>query len=227
VTLPSPLGILASSKSNVVASNAVRFSAANQRYTRSSFGLVVPATICGWAKMAVNRATYSGLMASSNGTNYLQLGAAGDGVSLGASASSGGLSSNFDFTVGQWVFVAVVINGTDNVYYAVSGTPTLTAGNAGSIAATALNAGSALYVGDDGFGGWFNGSMAALKMWSAALTQAELEAELPKRAAQRTSGLYASYELNGPSLIDSSGNGRTLTAGAGTPALDTSGPPIT
>lgn len=209
-------------------SNAVRFSAVNQRYSRASFGLGAgDATICGWQKMAVDRGTYSfGIGIDNGGSNYIQLGASNTGKNLAASGSSGGMASGYDMVVGTWVFVALVYraSGTDDLFWAVAPATTLSVVSA---SITGLNTTSALWIGGDGFSDWFNGSLAAVKMWSAALSQAQLEAELPKRSAQLATNLHASYELNGPSLVDSSPNGRTLTAGAGSPALDSSGPPIT
>jgi hypothetical protein len=182
-------------------------------------------TWCGWVKMVTDRGFAIPIGQSNGGANYIQHGSNGTRDII-LSGASGGMTAGTKFTVGTWTFIAATINasGSDTLWWAVAPATTLS-----SFTSTVggLNDTSSFWISNDGFGSWWNGSVACVRVWSAILTQAQLEAELPKRSAQRATNLWASYELNGPSLVDSSGNSRTLTAGAGTPATDTSGPPVT
>ena len=63
-----------------------------------------------------------------------------------------------------------------------------------------------------------------MKIWTRALTQAQLEAEMYSDSVVGTSNLWAYYSFRaGPQTNDESGNSRTLTTG-GTLATDTAGP---
>jgi len=210
---------------------AAAFSASNQRYTRATFGLdgTTDITVTAWAKIAVDRDTYSFVVSVDNaGANYIQIGPGSSGVNLGVGGTTGGLNAGYDMPVGTWVFIALVWTSAannDSIMYAEAPSTAVTINTAG---VTGWNASSTLYVGGGGFGDWFNGSIAAVKIWQAALSEAEIETELLYYDAQRTSNLYAAYSFrDGPQTNDESGNSRTLTAGGGSPALDSSGPPIT
>jgi hypothetical protein len=69
---------------------------------------------------------------------------------------------------------------------------------------------------------WFNGGLAYVRVWSAVLSQAEIEAEWASSTIVRTSGVWANWPLL-TDLTDISGNGRNLTAG--TTALSTEDDP--
>lgn len=215
---------------------AAAFSAQNQRYTRSSFGLdgTTDVTICLWAKMAVNRTTYSFCVSvDDGGGNYVQLGPGGTGINLGVSATTGGITPNTgagqNMSLDTWTFMATVWRTTgggtdDNHAYAIAPSTDVSM-DAATYAG--FNSASGLWVGGDGFGDWFNGSIAQVKIWTAALSEAELEAELPVDGVVRSSNLHAYYSFrDGPQTTDESGNSRTLTAGAGSAALDEDGPPV-
>jgi hypothetical protein len=217
--------------SPVPVGSAVRFSAAANRYTRASFGLgATDLTICYWLKLMVAQATYSFSSSVDNGSgNYVQMGPANTGVNLGVSATTGGLAAGYDAVVGIWVFFAqvwTVAAAGDNLYYGVGGATVLTQATPSSW--TGYNVASALWIGGDGFGDYFNGAVAAFKVWNAALTKTELEAEMKKYAAVRTANLYAAYQFrSGPQTADDSGNSRVLTQGGTAPTTDTFGPPCT
>ncbi|MDR7559462.1 MAG: hypothetical protein QN141_13350, partial [Armatimonadota bacterium] len=76
-------------------------------------------------------------------------------------------------------------------------------------------------------GEWFNGRMACVKAWTAALTVAELEAERWYAMPVRRADLWYCNPMEGPASAftqDYSGNGNTLTA-SGTLTLE-DGPPV-
>jgi hypothetical protein len=210
--------------------SAVRFNSSSTKYSRSASGLNASTNVtwaC-WVKLASDRNAYSMPLASDNGgANYTFVGAGPTGTLFIRSATSAGGSTAYDFVVGTWTYIASVwdITGNDYLYYCAAPGTTLTPTIVGN--STGLTDANTFYIGSTGFGDWLDGSVAAVKIWTAALTQAELEAELPKYAPQRTSNLWANYTFQaGPQTTDNSGNGRTLTQG-GTPVLDSSGPPIT
>lgn len=74
-------------------------------------------------------------------------------------------------------------------------------------------------------GGPFDGRLAAVKMWDAALSGAEVAAEKDFYEPQRTTNKHAVYWMRNTAeaVTDTSGNGYTLTA-VGT-ASDEDGPP--
>jgi hypothetical protein len=74
-------------------------------------------------------------------------------------------------------------------------------------------------IDDVGSTGWMDGDIAGLKVWSAVLSEAELEAEAQQMSPKRTMDLHAFYPLQGTDtmLEDLSGNKRDLStlSGAG------------
>ena len=211
--------------------NAVRFSASTMKYSRSASGLNTSTSItwCCWVKLAANRGTYSMVLASDNASaNYVQLATRSDGVSYSLLSTSGGANSAYTFPVGTWVFIAATMDisgGNDYLYRAQAPATTLSNDFIFTLP-TGWNDANTFYIGNGGYGDWLNGSVAAVKIWTAALTQTELETEMTSYAPVRTANLWAAYKFDaGPQTTDDSGNGRTLTS-AGTPTLDSSGPPI-
>jgi hypothetical protein len=173
-------------------------------------------------------ASYAMVMSSDDaGSHYCQFGASSDGTSL--FLSNGGTTA-FDFTTGTWAFIAATIDRTtaENwIYYANAPATTLTREFFFANPSSHLLDANTFHIGGTGFGDPFAGSIAAVKVWNAVLTQTELTTEAAKYAPQRTANLWGAYSFqSGPQTTDDSGNGRTLTA-TGTPTLDSSGPPIT
>jgi len=86
-----------------------------------------------------------------------------------------------------------------------------------------------LWIGNDKFDEPFDGRVAAVKIWEAALTADELRQERWSYAPRRTANLWACYSIidlaPGNFGLDMSGNGRDLTANGTLTYED--GPPIT
>jgi hypothetical protein len=202
-----------------------------KKYTRSASGLNLASTSltwCAWARMDAPN-TYAMVLASDDASShYCQFGVSGDGVSF--FCSNFGNAASFDFTTGTWAFIAATIDRTGSeswLYYANAPATTLAREFAFGNPASHLLDTNTFSIGGDGFGDPWAGSVAAVKVWNAVLTQAELTAEAAKYAPVRTANLWAAYKFNaGPQTTDDSGNGRTLTQ-VGTPTPDASGPPIT
>lgn len=211
---------------------AVRFSASGQKYTRSATGInaTTDLTWCCWVKLASDLNAIGAILDTDNGSgNYHWLGASGTGTGFGRDATTGAASTGFDFTIGTWCFIAEVctVTGNDQIYWVNAPGTTLNLLDTGAVGGGLADA-NTFSLGTSGFASTrIDGSIAAVKVWLAALTKTELETELPKYAAQRTANLWAAYSFSaGPQTTDDSGNGRTLTV-AGTPTLDSAGPPCT
>lgn len=209
---------------------------ANSRVTRTG-GAPDPQgaggwTLCGWWYLSADRNDNSTLFrahASSGSSTRINVATAADGVtpSIFTPGNTGGVAGVDAFTVGSWLWVAVVQSGTTATIYtctAVGGT--LHSASGGS------SGGSA----PDGYtiGGrsptdnleWFNGRGRYVRQWSGVqLTPTELAAERDSATAVKA-GAYSNHPLaTGTDLSDASGNSRTLTAGsvAGTTEAD---PPL-
>jgi hypothetical protein len=210
--------------------SAVRFDASADKYTRSASGLNTSTSItwCCWVKFASDRNAYTMVLSSNDnvGTLYVELGAGGDGTSYALLSTSGGASSSFQFTPGTWTFIAAtmdIVGANDYLYHAESPATTLT-GDFIFTLPTGWADTNTLYIGSSFFGDWLDGSVAQVKIWTRALTQAQLEAEMYADSVVGGANLWAYYSFRaGPQTNDESGNGRTLTVG-GTLATDTSGP---
>jgi hypothetical protein len=223
-------GVVASSKAAAAAGGGAVATGSGKKYTRSASGLTLATTSitwCAWAKMTT-AATYAMVVASDDaGSHYCQFGVSSGGINL--FLSNGGTTA-FNFTTGTWTFIAATIDRTaaENwIYYANAPATTLTREFFFANPSSHLLDTNTFSIGGDGFGDPWAGSIAAVKVWNAVLTQTELTAEAAKYAPQRTANLWGAYSFqSGPQTTDDSGNSRTLTA-VGTPTLDASGPPIT
>jgi hypothetical protein len=143
----------------------------------------------------------------------------------------GAISTGLDMVEDEWYFIAIVIAGTGanqtTFYRRILSTPTLT-----SSTHTFNNADA--YTKEQIHQNPYNlatvnrGSISSLKIWQAALSEAELLLESQHYTPQRTSNLFASYPMDddatvNSALTDTSGNGRNYTA-AGTLTLTSDGP---
>lgn len=201
---------------------AVNFSASGQRLTNTTFsgGAQANRTITGFLNITTNRAVYTGLIGqwSSNVAplDYSSI-VTQTGVDVGLDDSTSS-TSGITITVGTWYFIALVATGgSDTIYVRQCGTTAWstqsnTGGGDASVTVSNVVVGDSVFTGD-----WLAGSIGGVKMWFASLTQAELELESKQLLPYRRANLAAAYPLTSPTdLADYSGNGRTLTGGAGT-----------
>jgi hypothetical protein len=182
-----------------------------------------------WVKVVVDRNAFSGILGWDNTvgdtTHYLWTNS--DGTTIRRECDSAA-TTLINVTVGNWYFIGCTYfaAATDFGYYTASVgsvTTEVTTSTAGGVVADSHT----LRIGTTRTTNWLNGSVAAVKIWTAGLTKTEIDAERSTYSPVRTSNLWANYTFrNGPQTTDDSGNSRTLTA-AGTLTTDTSGPPIT
>lgn len=198
---------------------AVRFSASGQQYTRTvSLGTQSAYTIACWAKIVVDQNVATCLVGLDDGTttDWAAFGLTDDGTTLthfddGNGAGSGSIA----LTVGTWYFTAVVMNGTSGTVYAqAEGSTTMTSaaltGYSANINLATVRLGVSVHASD-----WLNGDLTGVRLWTAALTQAELANEARQLLPYRRANLAVAYPLASPELTDYSGNARTLSGGSG------------
>jgi hypothetical protein len=200
---------------------STRFSASGQHYT-STTGIISGSsfTMMCWAWLSADRNDWSCMLAFENqlsgASRWFELVTDGDGTSITFS-TSGGTTAMGTVAVGEWHRFAVEVTAsTATVYYGADTGPLSTATGACDSIATVVP--TTFFVGTDSFGEWWNGRIACARVWNAALTQTELDAEFASYDAVRTANLLRNHKLQAPSTADDSGNGNTLTGGAGASA---------
>src|SRR5690606_3171162 len=103
-------------------------------------------------------------------------------------------------------------NGDTATVYRSTGTGTISSTN--HSVSNALNA-ATLRIGQSPWGGeWLNGRMAAVKIWTAALSANEIQAERDYTSPLQTANLRAWYPFEVAETTDHSGNGETLSGGS-------------
>lgn len=212
---------------------AVRFDAATDRVSYSASNPPAPSagmTITAWAYLSAdqnNNTTFARLHAASGGSTVGTFATSSDGTSGPNYFSTGGSVTNATgFVVGAWRKVAWSASGTTGKSYVA------TVGGATEVDSGTVATGTAptgITLGGRSAGDsteWLNGRLAYVRVWSAELSQAEIEAEWASTVPVRTANLWADWPLSvHTDLTDHSGNGRNLVAGS-TATTTEDGPPI-
>lgn len=185
-----------------------------------------------WVRLRADRDDFSTMMrlhSSSGGSTTVNIttGSSGTTPVVVSPGNTGGIAGADALAVDTWRMLAVTVAGTgatDGKIY------TRTIGGSTNVVTGQVSGGSTpdgitLFgrsAGDSGE--WFNGGLAYVRVWSAVLSQAEIEAEWASATIVRTSGVWADWPML-TNINDISGNGRHLTAG--TTALTTEDDPPT
>lgn len=209
---------------------AVRFDADGESYTRSTgLGSVTNWSVACWAKLSVDRAATTVLWQIDDGAgaNYLRINAwNGSALTFQTSGSAWFGVAGHTLVVDEWTFIglsATANPGQARVRIRPAADSTFVGGSPAQSNVTISAA--TLRVGDgQAASEWLNGSLAAVKIWNAALTMDELELESWTNLPYRTASLTAWYPFLTASAVDYSGNGQTLVGGTG--AANDDGPPI-
>ena len=208
---------------------SVRFQADTDKYVATTGLPGSTLTFTCWAQISVDRNGYSTIFNCNSTGNEVWLSTQPDGTTL---TLFGGTDAGFDLaaptslTVGTWYRIGVVLAGTSATLYvgAAGGGLTVTSTTSwpqlGTIAAFAIGGTYSATTET------WNGRVANVKMYSAALTEAEVEAELAQFDPVRTADLLRRHPLHIPETADYSGNGYSLTAGSTSPTIEAD-PPIT
>ena len=208
---------------------STRFDAASDRisFAGSMFAVGSGFTITAWAWVSVDtdaNATFARLHASSGGSTIATWATGSDGLSGPNYFTGGGsVSNSTNMAVGAWRKIAISCSGTTGKSYVntVGGTTEVDSGTVGVGTPDGITLGGRAPADSSEP---FNGRLAHVRIWTAELSQSEIEAEWASSTPVRTSGLWASWPLtDSTDLTDHSGNGRNLTAG--TTAVSTEADP--
>lgn len=203
---------------------AVRLDAANDRLLAASFSGTAATVLC-WVYISNDRNDFSNIWVMYTGTEAGGVTAAGlgsdtDGTSMLLYDSAFTTLTGPNMTAGTWYCFASVLSGTAwQLYYGTSAySLTLVSGTRTSISSpgnfTISHAAE-----------WLDGRVANWKVYTAALSAAEIQNDLAFYSPQRTANLLEFRPFINAELVDYSGNARTLTAGAGSTTTE-AGPPI-
>lgn len=199
---------------------AIRFDAGTDILAGSGVTGTVATVTC-WARIAVNRLAHSNIWIFSTGaTYYAGMGTQTDGLTMelwNATQATVGPT----MVVGTWYCFGAVLNGTAWTLYHGTSSNSLTAVPA---TRTAISSPSTLATGDPS--DFWNGDLANLKIWTRALTQADVTAELQahKYVVNSTSLIRHHPFFTSPGTTNSAGSGANLTAGS-TATATAAGPP--
>lgn len=202
---------------------AIRFDASGDQITASANLPSTPRsfTIAGWFKISTDRNTYScfmNLSADTNNAVFLETDSDGTTATLyvyNAGAFTGQAGPNM--TVGTWYYLAITSSssGSCKLWYAPYGTWTLSSVTNSRAAGTWTP--NLLAIGDSVFTGEFlNGCVDNFKMWTAELTQAELEREMVAKLPAKFASLnrwLPTFPGTTERVRDYSGNAYNMTAG--------------
>lgn len=199
---------------------STRFDAASDRISITT-ALPNPAdgiTLTAWAYVSVNtgtNATLARLWTDAGATTSVTFATDADGLSgPGYFTGGGSVVATTDLAVAAWRKVAFTRLGTTaHVYVATVGGVTEDA--SGTVGGAANPTGLTLGGRSPGDASEsYNGRLAYVRVWTGALSQAQVEAEWASTTPVVTSGIWADWPLtDATDLTDHSGNGRNLTAG--------------
>lgn len=198
---------------------SVRFDAASDRisFAGTMFAVGSGFTMTAWAYVSVDTddfATIGRLHSSSGGSTVATWATGGDGLSGPTYFTAGGsVVNSTNMAVGAWRKVAISCSGTTAKSYACipAGVTEVDSGNVSVGTPDGLTLGGR---SPSDSSEWFNGRLAYVRVWTAELSQAQIEAEWASTTPVVTANLWANWPLTSSAdLTDHSGNGRNLTAG--------------
>lgn len=170
-----------------------------------------------WAMLVTDRNTNAAVF-KITGTNNVWLETDSDGTTMKVWDSNGSTvrMAGPNMTIGAWYKLALVSSGANaaSLYYA-DAVSSLTQVDA--VAWTVPSGITEVSFGASNAGNEpLDGRIAAVKMWTTALTLSEVDAELNQFPPAIAANLQRYHPFRIPETADYSGNGFTLTAGTGT-----------
>lgn len=198
---------------------AIRLDAATDALTGNGLTGSV-ATICLWMRVAVDRNDYSNAVALRNsGTAQAWIGTDADGTTMVAFDAPFTAITGPSMTVGTWYCVGLICNGTSwTLRYGTSPNSMTTVGPS---TRTAISSPNQFGVSNSA-GEWWNGDVAALRVYSRALSNAEITAELLSNSPVSSTNLIRSHAfVTSPGTTNEGGSGNNLTAGSTATATST------
>lgn len=192
---------------------SIRFSQSSDQVSRASPPSVAAGfTLLGWVRLRVDLNDFSTLgRVSSGGSTVATWATSTDGTSGPNYFTGGGsVTNSTGLAVDAWRKVAISCTGTTGKTY-VQDPGNATEVDSGTVSS---GAGDLLALGGRGAGDtseWLNGNLAYVRVFSTELSQAQIEAEWNSPTAVVSA--WADWPLVSD-LLDISGNGRHLSAGA-------------
>ncbi len=193
--IPSGEQVFAPVVDYTLPNNAVRFDTLADTVRLSTLpGASQPLTFAGWFRPVVDLNNYSSIFALENAaaTQYNELITEVDGTTLALYDHVAGSRATVGvMTVGTWYRIAVVFtSGAFAAYIGTEGSATLT-----KVTGTLSNVGTPgfVWIGNTSANERSNGRFARARVWTAALSDAELEAEFHSESAVRTSNLLGEW----------------------------------
>lgn len=194
---------------------AVRFDNSGETLSRTTnLPSITSFSFMAWCRRRVTRNAFAGVLtfgAAASSRYY--------GVYLERTSNpilvvwdGGALTNGSALTDDVWYHVAMTVAGTGAGQFLVylNGTLAITASG------NALNSAATLQVGASLDNEWLNGTVAAIKIYDAVLTAAEIQAEMWSIRPRRTANLYGVWPCwngSGERTRDYSGNERNWTEG--------------
>lgn len=192
------------------------------RFDSAADGLSAPAfstsryTLASWCYISVDRNTFQtiGEVSIAAGTNFHQLQTLVDGTTFAFNDHTAAqiVTDGTTQAVGAWWFNAIIAGAAaTTIYQMKEGAGSVTKVTSATLSESFTP--DSILIANDIFSEFLNGRLRGFKMWTAELSDAEIALEAAQFAPVRTSGLWAYYKLKDVAtmLLDSSGNGRTLT----------------
>lgn len=204
---------------------ATRFTDGSQTYTATNGPLGVNFTFVGWAYLAPASPGASSMLFSidggtSNSLDYLSIGVSNTTPPrIGVFSASHWIDTGDPFVNGTWYCLALSVGGNWCTFYWGTDPSALN-----SVSGDTYNGvRTHTFVGNNSYGQWWQGRIAAFKVWNGGLTKAQIQAELGSYTQIQT-GAVREHHLQVPETIDYSGNDNNLTGGVG--ATTEPDPPI-
>lgn len=201
---------------------AARYSASDEQHTNAiSLGSQANFTVCAWLRFTADRNTWSTPLALDSGTNAVHLQTQDDGTTVVVWDDPTGsqVATGPALTVDRWYFGAISVAGAAGLLYVRDQDGTVVTDTWTSAARTLAE----IWLGSNRVGEWLDGRVAAVKLWTAGLSQSELATEATRYDAARTANLSRAWRLDG-TTAEQTGNGTSLIGGIG--ATWETGPPI-
>lgn len=181
-------------------------------------------TIACWAYMSVDRASLTAIVEYQNNTfsNWYILGTNTDRT-VALFTSGQNVTSTYALSVGTWYGLAYTVSGTTGTVYAKTDITAISQVGTGTVT---THIPQQFRIGcTSNTSHFWNGRIAAVKCWTTALSQTDIDNELNQFDPVVRSGLLRYNKLRVPDLNDYSGNGWILYTGGTSPTTEDD-PPI-
>lgn len=211
-----------------MATTAIRFDASGDRLRISSglWDYNSAYTMAAWVYISTDRGVnYQSIFCRYGGGSQMDQvyidnsGEIATFIANSASTDTTGAS----ITAGTWYYIACVRENNASFKVYIDGSSTATIADTRSVSGR-TDAAPKFDLSTNDYSEWYNGRMAFCRVWTAALSNAEINAEMDSTSAVKTSSLWGDWPLQADD-DDDSGNARHFTT-SGTVTYSEAGPDI-